>query len=359
MDRPIENASALSLPEWDVLGSNELEAQHRNRLHTFRNALDVVVSQSVILDIHSLDHVVADPAKAINTELGTAIESRVKTHGEALWLSPEFAWLGWAGLQKFDVIRTGRAETSAHQVFFGLLHDGNGEMGKYLPIAVKPCVTNQYTAMYDWLNTTIANQYHGERSYDPIGFIMQGGVGYALTRLEREQDTLDTTNWASLFRGNEHSVQYEGQRGSLAAIAELLADFHRKKVFHGDPQLKNIAIDITGELFFIDWESATFYQDQANDQWLTHKTIHDLRVLFGSLIRREDKGGVGLLDGFSPSVQWHYFKKYFFDPYVEQFLDDLDEKSPDFQRMSKVEEDMGRYVLSGEIYDSLKRGRQN
>lgn len=346
----------LAPHEWDILGSHELEPQQKNRLYAFRSALSESQGRMQVWDISDWEQVATDPAKSLEAQLIHGFSEQASRSADRMWLSPEYGDLALAGLSHFHVLRSARAETSAHQVFFGVLHDGDPQSEKALPIAVKPCVQKPTKAIFDWISGSLAKA-HGERQFPPIGFMLADNVGYSLTRLEASTDTLDNTSWFPVFRRDENNVEFVGQRMVLNQIAGSLGSLHRKRIYHGDPQFKNLAIDLTGDIFFIDWESAAFYGAGAPESELLHKATHDLKVLFSSMALAEGLGGVGLVSGFKYSVQWELFKKYVFDPYMETYLDGVDESSVEFERIGQVEGAIQDYILKGGLYDSMRRRR--
>ena len=132
--------------EWEILGSQELEPAHKDRLYRFREALYNAQENMNVFDIERIETAVTDPKKSINSQMLEGIAYHTAKADDRFWLSPEFKWLKMAGLSAFDVIRSARAETSAHQVFFGLLHEGKGQDGKHIPVAIKPCTTKPMAA---------------------------------------------------------------------------------------------------------------------------------------------------------------------------------------------------------------------
>ncbi len=344
--------------DWEVLGSHELEKEQRDQLYAFRSALTdcYALNGARVIDVDRLPRPDGDTDKSLSEQMKGAVIDRVTRKTQRLWLSPEYEWLGYAGLGNFNVIRTASAETSAHHVFFGIMHGGEPE-GRGLKVAIKPCVENRTTACSDWLNATLAAK-NGERGYKTVGFMFHDGTGYSITELDESTDTLDNTNWGNVLV-DESDLEYMHQVAILGDIAKKLADLHNKNVFHGDPQFKNIALDVTGETFFIDWESATFFGGDQKYSDILHKSEHDLRVLFSSMARSEKAKGVGILSDFTHSVQWVLFKKHIFDPYMEERLEKAEDPGLVFDLVADIEERLEQYITNGELYTNLRRARSN
>src|SRR5581483_580582 len=121
----VADALQPAAQEWDILGSHELEPQQKDRLYAFRSALHEVQGRMRVWDTSGWQEVATDPAKSIETQLIHDFGERAHRSGTQMWLSPEYSGLAMSGLSHFNVLRSARAETSAHQVFFGILHDGD------------------------------------------------------------------------------------------------------------------------------------------------------------------------------------------------------------------------------------------
>jgi tRNA A-37 threonylcarbamoyl transferase component Bud32 len=332
-------------PSWDTIPSTELEQEHRVKLAEFRSDLNHAKANGFeVLDIPALP--TSSPNnKPLNTQLEEQIEKRVVGAGQVLYLSPEYSWLQGRELEKFQVLRSARAETSAHGVFFGLLRDV--ETGGALPIAVKPCKTpRSSTAFGDWLNNNLIAR-SDKTHFESIGVLVGEGVNYSLTELKRGVDTLDNTNWNKVL-SEEHNPVFEGQREELLKIGPAMARLHAQNMIHGDTQFKNIAVDLTGNIFFIDWESASFYAPDVEQDFIVKKMAHDLEILFRSMAASEEKYGVGLLNRFSSRMQWEHFKSYIFDPYMEEYLQLTSENENGFERISEIEEKLKDYIFAAD-----------
>ena len=345
----------MSIPNWQLLGSNELVGERGDQVNRFRDSLKQAINAGVeVVNIDDLAPSVTQPDKPIELQLLKAVEKR--SNGE-LCLSPDYGWLATAGFTAFHARRTFGAETSAHGVFFGVVHDPN-DSSKGITVAVKPCIKKPETAYQDWLNNHLARKID-DRCYEPVGFIVDGGRGYSITKFKRDGfDTLDSTTWDNVLT-IEGDPEYKTQIEVISSVAVALAELHKNNIFHGDAQFKNIVLDVTGEVYLIDWESATFFARPPEDGVLQHKISHDMKVLFRSMAMPVNKMGVGLISNFKHPMQWEYFKQYVFDPYMEAYLDGADENDPRFGIIAEVEEQVEEYILTGAIYESFKRQRSH
>jgi tRNA A-37 threonylcarbamoyl transferase component Bud32 len=273
--------------------------------------------------------------------------------GDNLYLSEDYAWLRDGGPYDVSVIRTAKAETSAHGVFFVALEDP--ESGNALPVAIKPCSVkdadspkNPDKAYIDWLNNQMIGQA-GRQHFSPVGFLIEGDKTFSISELKTDVETLENSDWRQVLV-DENDPQYEGQRAVLPEVGRAMADIHADGIIHGDPQFKNIAIEPNGQVYFVDWESATFLGGAADEELKTKQMAHDLKVLIRSVGCNEQEMGVGLLSGFSPHLQWEYFKKYIFDPYMETILE-RDNSDEAFDRVAAIE-----VIAKDYIFDVDGRG---
>jgi hypothetical protein len=331
-------------PSWDTIPSGELEDRHKVQLSEFRSDLDHACQNGTKV-VEPTDFLAEpDASKAYNAQSIAKMERELHAGGRHLYLSPEYSWLSNRSLADFKVLRTARGETSAHGVFFGMLNDPEGN--RVLPVAVKPCKENQIKAYADWYNNSLVAQ-NSQRHFKPVGFMIGDGVRYSLTQLERGVETQDNSEWRTAL-ADENDTAFEGQRALLKKMGKAMGHLHAENTFHGDPQFKNIAVDIAGRLFFIDWESASFFTDDIPEHTAVKKSFHDLKILFSSMKRSVEDNGVGLLSDFVPWMQWQHFKEYIFDPYMETYLD----RSPNpdaFNQVAEVEERLIQHIMESSV----------
>lgn len=334
-------------PSWETIPSAELPETNREQLAKFRAALNHGLEHELlVLNPDEFEPQTSD-VKPINAAMASELKEITKSSESLIFLSPEYEWLKKHNLDHFSVLRAAKAETSAHGVFFGLLSDANSEGA--LPVAVKPCETKPDVAMVDWLNNSLAAKTE-KRHFQPVGFMIGGDVAYSITELDRTVETLDNSNWQPVLYDADNP-QHEGQRDLLMGVGRAMANLHAKNIAHGDPQFKNIAVDITGNLFFIDWESSTFCDPDVSNAVRVKRAAHDLRILFNSMDRSEEQKGVELLTIFHPSTKWKYFQEYVINPYIEAFLE-ADQREEAFDQVAEVEEIVCEYVLGNEIEHS-------
>lgn len=352
--------TGIGLPEsidttWETIPSGELDEAPHGQLQEFREDLLAIQENEVVVvapEVFAEGTSTTSTTKAVNTQLIHNLRNRVTYAGRNLYLSPDFVWLGESEESHFSVVRMAGAETSAHGVFFGLLSDEGG--GWSLPVAVKPFREKPTKAFADWLNNSLIAG-RNQNYFEPVGFVVGGHTNYSITELRQGAETLDNSHWRGVLM-DEQNPEYVGQRALLTKVGSLLGDLHASRIFHRDTQFKNIVNDVAGNVFAIDWESAHFYGESAAKEVLVNRAAHDLRVLFASMARAEDDMGVGLLHNFDALTQWMYFKRYIFNPYMEEYL----AKSTDegaFDRLAEVEEHVQDYIIRRGLYDSLKRPR--
>lgn len=341
--------------EWETVPSFELEEASRDQLHKFRATFARAGENPIAVfgeDLFDVESYMSEgsPDKPINERIAAEIKDRMVYSGNEFYTTEEFDWLPASGLDRFDVVRSAKAETSAHGVFFGVMT--SSQTDDSLPVAVKPCTENPKKAYLDWLNNNLVART-GRKNFIPIGFIFDEDRAYSITRIERGVETLDNTEWNNVLMDPE-SQQYEGQREELAELGRELAGLHQDKIFHGDPQFKNIAVDPAGKIFFIDWESAQFFGDNASSQVLNKKAAHDLEILYYSAAAPEARKGVGLLSAYSPELQWCYFNKFILTPYLEARLE-ADDSAENVEAVAETEDQIKNYVLKEFTAGSVKR----
>jgi Lipopolysaccharide kinase (Kdo/WaaP) family len=291
---------------WETVPSGELEEVPHGRLQEFRQDLEHIQESGALVVRAEAFAENIKSTKPINIQIINNIHRQVVSGGgRQLYLSPDFSWLGEDLASRFSVVRTAGAETSAHGVFFGLLA---GEEEKWaLPVAIKPFRKNPANAYADWLNNSLIAQTK-QNHFEPVGFMIGEKINYSITELKQGAETLDNSDWTTALL-DESNPEYTGQRALLIKVGAELGDFNARRIYHGDLQFKNIVIDVAGNVFFIDWESSSFYGDQVPEEVLMKKSAHDLLVLFGSMARSEEDKGVGLLHKFTPWMQWHHFRE--------------------------------------------------
>ncbi|HVA11194.1 MAG TPA: hypothetical protein VNG32_03420 [Candidatus Dormibacteraeota bacterium] len=339
---------------WETIPSGELEEVPHGRLQEFRQDLEYTQESGALVIRAAAFAENIQATKPINMQMIGNIHRQVAGGGRQLYLSPDFGWLGEDMASRFSVVRTAGAETSAHGVFFGLLAGEEGEWA--LPVAIKPFRKNPAKAYADWLNNSLIAQTK-QNHFEPVGFMIGEKINYSITELKQGAETLDNSDWTTAL-WDENNPEYAGQRALLKKVGAELGDFNARRIFHRDPQFKNIVNDVAGNVFFIDWESSSFHGDQAPEEVLMKKSAHDLLVLFGSMARSEADKGVGLLHSFTPWMQWQHFKEYIFNPYMERFLEASDDEDA-FDRLAAVEEKVRKYILGSGLKASLSRVRHN
>lgn len=332
------------LLEWEHLGdtipSGELEGSTRDRLYRFRDSLAVAKDNGFHVlgqDVFEAD---GPKSKPRNVKAHKAIEEKLLHEGDGLYLSEEYGWLAGEELDSFDVLRTAKAETSANGVFFGVVSDSKTQKG--LPVAVKPCEERPGKAYVDWANNAMMGM-QGLRTFSPVGFLTKGENTFSITELETDVETLDNSNWQDVLKKME-DPKYDQQRELLRKIGIITGELHGKDIVHNDTQFKNVAVNITGQVFYIDWESAIFLPEGLPQELRIKRMAHDLSVIATSAACRQEEKGVGLLADFSPSLRWEYFRDYVFNPYMDVMLDENDGDDT-FFAVTEMEEQLKDFII--------------
>lgn len=341
--------------DWVTVPSLELEERSRTQLYDFRRSYERAgddFQEPLGEEVFDLASAV-DPGRhnrPLNVELTDRVKELLIYRGAGMFLSEDYAWLAEADLNRFDVIRSAKAETSAHGVFFGLL--SNPDTKQALPIAVKPCVDNPSKAYADWLNNNLIART-GRRYFEPIGFILDSDRAYSITKIEPGVETLDNTDWRQVLL-DPQNPRYVGQREQLGDLSVALADLHQERIFHGDPQFKNIATDPAGNTFFIDWESAQFFGESVSAETQLKKAKHDLKILYFSMAAPDTNHGVGLLSSYDRHLQWEHFNTFILTPYIERRFE-LDDSDEAIERISDIETSLKEYVLQEFSIKSMRK----
>lgn len=332
--------------EWEVVPSFELEEDNRNQLHEFRSSLErASLSEPCVLPDSLFDveaqSAAGPPNRPVTETIAAAIRDKIVHNGNGLYTSTEFAWLGEAGLTSFNVLRSAKAETSAHQVFFGLMTNPN--TNECLPVAVKPCTKNPRKAYLDWLNNSLVART-GRKHFVPVGFIQDSDRAYSITLIERGVETFDNSEWRNVLQ-DPRNQDFVGQREQLKDVGEELADLHDDRIFHNDPEFKNIASDPTGSTFFIDWESAQVFGQEASDEVLIEGAVNDLEIVYYSAATSDLSHGVGLLSSYARHLQWTHFDNHILTPYLARRLD-RDSSSRSIDLIDAIEARVKHYALA-------------
>ena len=261
--------------------------------------------------------------------------------------------------QHVRLARTSVAETSAHNVFFAKMLGYSGG----IRVAVKPHEKGTERLITEWVNTRIAHTL-GFGAFEALGIIRTQEGGYILTARRDDVEPLDNAEWENVLKDPEAS---SAMIEDLMQVGPLLATLHDNGGFHCDPQLKNFVVTEQGTVDFIDWESGKFYDkpawgemDHEHEERLLSGAQRDLKILFGSLARSLEMHGVGLLDGYTTSAQWSFFKQYILNPYIEERMKRIEDGAyadPDaaLTHLTDIEVELEAYILDGEMYKTLSR----
>ncbi|MDQ3159053.1 MAG: hypothetical protein M3P98_02885 [bacterium] len=339
--------------ELDVIGSFELPEDQRQHLHEFRDALN----STERFDVMDPGRVYVDPTEALHTPLNEIIARKIieRTVRKApiAWVSPIHKKITLAGLDSVDPLRSARAETAAHNGFFAVMYNSK-DLEKYESVYIKPFEERREKAVHDWLNGLMAKEW-GQQTFSPLGFLMGEQSGYSITLLQDDADTLENTNWRTVFIDPTNPDNTE-QIETIESVGRKLAEIHNDGIFHKDTQFKNIAWNVLGEVYLIDWESAQIFGNDGEQDRKISLAAHDLIVLFGSMFRTKAQYGVGLLSDFTEETQWYFFDKHVLTPYLTERIGTTDDPNI-IEVCGEIEEIIKTYILDGCIQASLQRVR--
>jgi len=111
------------------------------------------------------------------------------------------------------------------------------------------------------------------------------GVGSVLVtnKLPRVA-TMNQLGWADSFPGQR---EYNGKVAKpLQRIARFVGGMHKNGVYHGDLQLKNIAVDAKDQFLLFDLEDAEFYDESSDEFIVTGKFADDIEKMIYSMVDR-------------------------------------------------------------------------
>lgn len=265
-----------------------------------------------------------------------------------------------SGLHDIRISRTSIGETSVHQVFFGMLTDGD----RKIRVAIKPfsnsaaLKSKPEKVMTEWTNMMLARE-SGLHTFRPLGFILSGNTGYLITERQDDIEPMDNADWSQVMSSPE---KHEAMVNDLMKVGPALAHLHDIGCYHEDPQLKNLVLTQRGSVHLIDWEASVFIPQTSwwtdkgvGTEVVMKKTTHDFYKLFGSLARPVKWQGVGLLDGLTPAVQFAEFQRLILSPYLAERLKSIEGLEPDeymqaYTLLGEIEADVKEYILEGKIY---------
>lgn len=174
-------------------------------------------------------------------------------------------------------------ENSRNMVFFGdlSLHSFSSKKDLVVPIAVKPYgnPSEQDQAMHEYaMNEHLRSLgINGPRQ---IGLLIDNGILYNISLFEPEIVTLDSVDWTATSPTTKESL--------FMRAAETLVLLHANGIFHGDPQLKNFAVQPERNKHWVfDTEYSLSIRDNGSDIGQTHgliaNAILDLEILIESM----------------------------------------------------------------------------
>lgn len=290
-----------------------------------------------------LDMSDADPTQRARTEfIGRDYQAR-----PTLYVAANIAGEVGSSIQGFKpyISRSGKA--SAHGVFFGalVLNDGFD-----LPVAVKPHEVTEDTGLSrresetsclrDYF-TNVAAEKCGLKSLEPVGFMLsEGEQPYSLTVLDEKLTSFDSINWTRYY---EEGYETVGMRELYYKAALHAANLHDTGYsYHGDLAPRNIATNLYGQVFFIDWEKGNVTQSEAPDvEERFGKSLVDLKALMMASVKPPfgSDPGIGMFMQCQGNY-WEEFKDVFFDDYAETRLVLASRGSHHMRRLRNTHEEL-------------------
>lgn len=268
--------------------------------------------------------------------------------GSTFYIAPQFAeFMQGHTIVGMEALESRAARMSRHKVFFLNL---KFEEGSELAVAIKPHELEpssldpkkeaQASCLKDYF-TNVAAQQIGLETLNPVGFIIDSqGVPYSITQLYKGLSTLDSTYWANYYKPGE---EISGMNELLDKSAEAVADVHHLGASYlGDLAFRNIATNLYGRVFLIDWEygKVTLHDAESDEQNL-QRTVDELGALMYDLAAPPDlkKGaGVGLFTHNTGSW-WEGFQSIFLNKYFERRLKLANGAENDWEATYQFEED--------------------
>lgn len=354
--------AVLSLAELGgsaYLAPEELPDSHLT-VRNFQEALTAVTPQVVDFDPILEDAESGSHEKTVTQFCVEGVKGALSVCGEeGLYVGSDDLSTDIAGLNDVMISRTSIGETSAHQVFFASLTDGQ----RGLRVAVKPFVIDPLKSINEWSNTLIARR-RGLETFFPIGFVLHDSTGYSLSVRQDGIEPMDNADWTAALANPDSNQE---MLMDLKKLGPAIARLHERGCYHGDVQLKNAVITERGSVHVIDWEAANFIdrRNSSNRQpeFVYKKTLRDMIVLFGSLARSVQQQGVGLLSGLTPVAQWSFFRDLILSPYIDERLQLAQSSSrPEVAdaillQLGSLEDELKLYILNGELKRSMNRAR--
>lgn len=244
--------------------------------------------------------------------------------GPCFYALPEIAHELAEDLTGFEPYVSRGGKASAHGVFFGALTFADGFE---LPVAVKPHSVNEdsvysrreaeESCLRDYFTNSAATK-SGFESLEPVGFILDdGGNSYSLTVLDEKLTSLESNEWREFFRKGFVNT---GMREQLYKVALNAASLHDTGYsYHGDLAPRNIATNLYGQVFFIDWEKGNLTKAEAPDiEERFGKSWIDLKTLMQGMVKPPygNDPGIGMFK-YCEGDWWNCFKDVVLDDYLE------------------------------------------
>ena len=315
-----------------------------------------------LYQIKAFDPILNCGAENPSREAAEHFKYSEKELAPTFYLVPELAEFASEGISGFTPYTSRSGNSSYHGVFFGEIHFADGSS---ISVAVKPHdieEDNNYTANEEsCLNDYFANlaaKELGFESLKPVGLILDyEGTQYSITKLEEDLDTLDMLDWTDFYK---EGFKNYGMREHWYKSALYAANLHQNgDSYHGDMAARNIAINSSGHVFFIDWEKGNITNQPSMDveERFGHSWV-DLKGLLLSMARPADlrhNPGIGI---FKHSANWwEDFKDLFFKDYKEMRLLLAEQGSHHMKQLRETKEELEQleHALYLEMEIQVKR----
>lgn len=248
-----------------------------------------------------------------------------------LFVVPEMYEFAEEGILGFEPFTSRSGNASRHGVFFGAIicNDGSQIAAAVKPHDLSAGTGPRYLDEESCLKEFFANaaaQKLGFEGLQPLGFAHnREGTFYSLTLLNESLDTLDTLDWTSFCAENFTNIGMKEIMHKTALQAAFLhqnGKSNKGDSFHGDMAARNVAIDLDGHVFFIDWEDGVVTNASTCDiEERFGRSLTDIKAFMVSLARPAGlkyNPGLGIFE--HSSDWWVDFKDIFLDDYIETRL---------------------------------------
>lgn len=229
---------------------------------------------------------------------------------------------------RFSRIAARSGQNSRHGVFFGNLALGPTSINVAVKVfpdiegTLDPAVAQEVVKSHAVINKSM-------RTFEPLAIGRFAGTAYSLWTLERNTSTLDSIDWTK-FAGNPG--EHPGMAGILRKTAAATADIHSQGWGHGDLHPRNLAVDVTGGVYPIDWETAKLGGATDDPETRFSRANGDLMTLttaFYHPVEHAFNPGIGIFSETDTEKSHEIFEEHFMKHYVKRRIERSDGGSLD------------------------------